>query len=100
MAPIKPSQEFLQLDLDVAFPPTRHRPDPQKDGSDLLGRYFVEPELGVCCIAALGSIARKHANTITERNQLSAPGAEPPIPAGLHYTLYYNQLLTQTKYLS
>ncbi len=29
MAPIKPSQEFLQLDLDVAYPPTRHRPDPQ-----------------------------------------------------------------------
>jgi hypothetical protein len=26
MAPIKPSQEFLQLDLDVAYPPTRNRP--------------------------------------------------------------------------
>jgi hypothetical protein len=88
MEPIKPSQEFLQLDLDVAYPPTRHRPDPQKGGSDLLGRHFVEPELGVCC------------NTRTARSQLRAPGAEPPIPAGLHYTLYYNQLLTQTKYLS
>ncbi len=52
------------------------------------------------CITALGPIARKHANTRTERNQLHAPGAEPPIPAGLHYTLYYNQLLTQTEYLS
>ncbi len=101
MAQIKPSQEFLQIDLDAAYPPTRNRPDPQKDGSDLLGRHFVEPELGVCCITALGPIARKHANTRTERDQLRTPGgAEPPIPAGLHYTLYYNQLLTQTEYLS
>ncbi len=68
--------------------------------SDLLGRHFVEPELGVCCITALGPIGRKHANTRAERNQLRAPGAEPPIPAGLHYNLYYNQLLTQTEYLS
>jgi hypothetical protein len=72
MAPIKPSQEFLQLDLNVAYPPTRHRPDPQKDGSDLLGRHFVEPELGVCCITALGPIARKHANTDPERNATSS----------------------------
>jgi hypothetical protein len=100
MAPIKPIQEFLQLDLDVAYPPTRHRPDPQKDGSELLGRHFVEPELGVCCTTALGPIARKHAKTRTERDQLRTPGAEPPIPAGLHYTLYYTQLLTQTEYLS
>jgi hypothetical protein len=100
MAPIKPSQESLQLDLDVAYPPTRNRPDPQKDGSDLLGRHFVEPELGVCCITALGPIARKHAITRAERDQLRTPGAEPHIPTGLHYTLYYSQLLTQTEYLS
>ncbi len=49
---------------------------------------------------SIGSIARKHANTRTERDQLRTPGAEPPIPAGLHYTLYCNQLLTQTEYLS
>jgi hypothetical protein len=53
----------------------------------------------VCCITALGPIARKHANTRAERDQLRTPGAEPPIPAGLHYTLYYNQLLKQTEYL-
>jgi hypothetical protein len=92
---MKPSQEFLQLDLDVAYPP-----DPQKDGSDLLGRHFVEPEIGVGCITALGPIARKHANTRMGRNQLRAPGAETPTPVGLHHTLYYNQLLTQTEYLS
>jgi hypothetical protein len=40
MAPIKPSQEFLQLDLDLAYPPTRPRPDPHKDGSNLLGRHL------------------------------------------------------------
>ncbi len=30
MAPIKPSQELLQLDLDVAYPPTRQRPPQRK----------------------------------------------------------------------
>ena len=54
----------------------------------------------MCCITALGPIARKHANTRTERDLLRTPGAEPPIPTGLHYTLCYNQLLTQTEYLS
>jgi hypothetical protein len=96
MVPIKPSQEFLQLDLEVACPPTRNRPNPPKDGSDLLGRHFVEPELGVCCTTALGPIARKHA----EHNQLRTPGDEPQIPTGLRYTFYYNQLLMQTEYLS
>jgi hypothetical protein len=71
-----------------------------KDGSDLLGLHFVEPELGVCCITALGPIARKHAITRAERDQLRTPGAEPQIVTGLHYTLYYSQLLTQTEYLS
>ncbi len=77
MTPIKPSQEFLQLDLDVAYPPTRHRPDPQKDGSDLLGRHFVEPELGVCCITALGPIASigpNRSNGFLPWNAVTAPG--------------------------
>jgi hypothetical protein len=103
MASIKPSQEFLQLGLNVhvAYPPMRNRPDPKPDGPDLLGRHFVEPELRVwCCITALGPIARKHATARVERNQLRTPTAEPQIAPGLHYTLYYSQLLTQTEYLS
>ncbi len=35
MASIKPSQEFLQLDLEVAYLPTRNRPDPQNNGFDI-----------------------------------------------------------------
>jgi hypothetical protein len=31
---------------EIAYPPTKHRPNPAKDGSDLLGRVFPEPELG------------------------------------------------------
>jgi hypothetical protein len=54
----------------------------------------------VCCITALGPISRKRANTRSERDQLRIPGAEPPLAAGLHYTLYYTQLLTQTEHLS
>jgi hypothetical protein len=54
----------------------------------------------VCCVTALGPISRKNANTRSERDQLRTPGAEPPIAAGLHYTLYYTQLLTQAEHLS
>jgi hypothetical protein len=48
--PMKPSQDLLQLDLTIAYPPTRDRPNPSDDGYDLLGRHFLEPELGVCCV--------------------------------------------------
>ncbi len=39
-------------DLAISYPPTRDRPHPQPNGADLLGRYFLEPELGVCAITA------------------------------------------------
>ncbi len=83
-----------------SLPTNAPAPRSPENGSDLLGRHFVEPEIGVCCITALGPISRKHANTRTERNQLRTPGADPPIYIGLHYTLYYTQLLTQTEHLS
>jgi hypothetical protein len=35
---------------EMSYPPTRTRPNPQADGTDLLGRHFFEPDLGVCCV--------------------------------------------------
>jgi hypothetical protein len=91
---MKPSQDLLQLDPNIAYPPTRDRPNPSDDGSDLLGRHFLEPELGVCHITALGPILHKVISTRAERNQQSLPGSEPTIPTGAHYTLCYRQKLT------
>jgi hypothetical protein len=100
MTPIKPDQDLLRLDPEIAYPPTRDRPNPQDNGADLLGRHFVEPEIGVCCITDLGPIIHKAIDTRADRNQRMRLGAEPPIPAGAHYTLCYRQLLTGAEHIS
>ena len=100
MMPIKPDQELLRLAPEIAYPPTRDRPNPQDNGADLLGRHFVEPEIGVCCITDLGPIIHKAIDTRADRNQQMRLGAEPPIPAGAHYTLCYRQLLTNAEHIS
>jgi hypothetical protein len=75
MKPKKPSQDLLQLDLDIAYPPTRDRPNPSDNGSDILGRHFLEPELGVCCITGLEPILHKVISTTAERNQQRLKGS-------------------------
>ena len=100
MTPIKPDQDLLRLAPEIAYPPTRDRPNPQDNGADLLGRHFVEPEIGVCCITDLGPIIHKAIDTRADRNQRIRLGAEPPIPAGAHYTLCYRQLLTGAEHIS
>jgi hypothetical protein len=100
MMPIKPDQELLRLAPEIAYPPTRDRPNPQDNGADLLGRHFVEPEIGVCCITDLGPIIHKAIDTRADRNQRMRLGTEPPILAGAHYTLCYRQLLTGAEHIS
>ena len=39
----------------LALPPTTARPTPAVGGSDLIGRCFMDPELGRCKITGLGS---------------------------------------------
>ena len=78
MTPIKPDQDLLQLAPEIAYPPTRDRPNPQDNGADLLGRHFVEPEIGVCCITDLGPIIHKAIDTRADRNQQMRLGAERP----------------------
>jgi hypothetical protein len=84
MKPIKPSHDLLQLDSNIAYPPTRDRPNPSEDGFDLLGRHFLEPELGVCYITGLGPVLHKVISTRAERNQQNLPESEPTIPTGAH----------------
>jgi hypothetical protein len=98
--PMKPSQDLLQLDPNIAYPPTRDRPNPSDDGSDLLGRHFLEPELGVCYITGLGPILHKVISTRAERNQQNLTGSDPTIPTGAHYTLFYRQKLTDAEHVS
>jgi hypothetical protein len=66
---MKPSQDLLQLGPNIAYPPTRDRPNPFDDGSDLLGRHFLKPELEICYITGLGPILQKVISTRAERNQ-------------------------------
>ncbi len=97
---MQPSQDLLQLDPNIAYSPTRDRPNPSDDGSDLLGRHFLEPELGVCYITGLGPILHKVIGTRAERNQQNLPGSEPTIPTGAHYTLFYRQKQTDAEHIS
>ena len=81
-----PDDNLLLLqDQNVSFPPTRDRPQPQTNGSDLLGRFFLEPELGVCCITRLGPVTRKK---LPSRAQVRAhANGDKPIAIGDHHTL-------------
>ncbi len=83
---------------DVSYPPTRHRPNPQRNGSDLLGRFFCEPELGVCCITRLGTVTQKQ---LPSRAQTRVDlGVDKPIALGAHNTLYYTCVMTNDEYFS
>ncbi len=55
LKPFEPDSNLLSPDNNnILYPLTRLRPHPRYDGSDLLGRCFLEPSLGVCCITRLG----------------------------------------------
>jgi hypothetical protein len=57
LKPLIPSNELLSLgDQDIMYSPSKERRLPVPNGSDLLGRVFVEPTAGVCCITRLGAI--------------------------------------------
>jgi hypothetical protein len=54
LAPFNTADNLVALEnTEVSYPPIRDQPKPQANGADLLGRFFFEPELGVCCISYL-----------------------------------------------
>ena len=62
--------------------PTPHRPNPNPDGSDLLGRWFRDPDLGACQVTALGTPVE-----LPPGQGNRAPGVH--LPAQWHNTLDY-----------
>ena len=98
LKPFTPDINLLRLEqLDVAFPPTRERPEPTANGSDLLGRHFVEPELGVCCVTRIGPVLEKQ---LPRRAELRAMNGAKRIALGAHHTLYYVCVTSQEEYYS
>jgi hypothetical protein len=73
--------------IEVSYPPTRERHNPQRNGSDLLGRYFFDPDIGVCCITRLGPVTRKQLPSRAQLRSQATP--DLTIAVGTHYTLYY-----------
>jgi hypothetical protein len=65
----------------------------------LIGRHFVEPELGVCIILAAGPVVVKQMNTRAMVNR-DRDSATPLIPLGSHFTLTYRQLDTAKEHYS
>ncbi len=88
------------MDSSISYPPTRDRPNPSEDGSDLLGRHFLDPELGVCYIT-LGPVLHKVISTRAERNQQNLPERnQQNLSTGAYYTLCYRQSLTDAEHIS
>ncbi len=67
LKPLTPSDELLSLgDLNIMYPASKERRFPMANGSDLLGRVFVEPTAGMCCITRLGPIPMDDNNKMEE----------------------------------
>jgi hypothetical protein len=82
LKPFVPDDELLLPDNNhIMYPQSNDRPNPTTNGSDLLGRCFTEPNLGVCCITRLGP-------EITVTNVDSVP------------SLHYRSLATQAEFYS
>jgi hypothetical protein len=65
LKPFVPDEDLLSPDNSrVLYPPTKDRLAPSVDGSDLLGRCFLDPSLGVCCITRLGPILTPDDDTL------------------------------------
>ena len=95
----KPDTALLDIDTTHAYPPSKHRPDPQPNGEDLIGRVFVEPDIGVCQIIGLGPV-KQHRLATRAQVQRQRHDGVPAIAAGAHYTLMYIQLATGEEHFS
>jgi hypothetical protein len=66
LKPFVPDDDLLSSDNNaILYPPMKERTNPSKDGSDLLGRCFVEPKLGICCVTRMGpALSQDNAATV------------------------------------
>jgi hypothetical protein len=84
---------LLDPEAHLAYPPSKARPQPRDNGSDLVGRAFLEPELGVCIITGLGPMVHSQMSARARHGRNRSTG-EPLIAAGSHFTLMYEQTTT------
>jgi hypothetical protein len=96
---ISPEKPLLNPDRHLAYPPSKDRPDPRDNGSDLIGRAFLQPELGVCFITAMGLIKHNQISTRTRRRR-NLRANEPLLLTGAHFTLMYQQITTGEEHYS
>jgi hypothetical protein len=96
---LRPDDSLLQTDQLSAFPPSRDHPHPRDDGTDLIGRYFMEPELGVCVILGSGPTATKRMDSRAQRKRLRSSDI-PVLRLGTHFTLTYRQADTGEEHFS
>jgi hypothetical protein len=96
---ITANEGLLLPDRDLAYPPSKARPFPRDNGTDLIGRAFLEPELGVCIITGAGPVVH---NKMASRARLKRNRSynEPLLPTGAHYTLMYHQITTGEEHYS
>ncbi len=90
---LAPDDALLSADTNLMYPPSKARPFPMDDGSDLIGRAFLEPELGICLLTGQGPVTYKQMSTraVARRNNSTN---DPLIVTGSHYTLTYKQIDT------
>ncbi len=82
LAPFMPDDDFLSGDnYHIMYPEHNKRLFPQDNGSDLLGRCFCDPQVGLCCITRMGPL-------IQNNDQELDP------------TLHYRCLTTQAEYVA
>jgi hypothetical protein len=94
-----PDDTLISPRSELAYPPTKSRPYPQANGSDLIGRAFFEPDLGVCLITRQGPVAQKQMFTRAEMRRTTL-GSDPAIALGSHHTLAYKQIDTGEEHFS
>jgi hypothetical protein len=90
---------LVQASGNLAYPPTKARPDPRDNGTDLVGRHFIEPELGVCIIIGPGPVIIKKLATRAQIQQ-QRNSNEPAIGSGSHFTLRYRHIGTCEEHYS
>ena len=90
---VEPNTPLIEPSLTLAYPPSKVRPNPRDDGTDLIGRAFFEPELGVCIISGAGPVVHNQMATRARRRR-NRTYNEPLIQPGEHYTLHYKQTTT------
>jgi hypothetical protein len=97
---ILPDAPLLHSDTNLACLPSKARPDPRDNGSDLIGCAFFEPELGVCIISGLVLSSNQNQMSTRARRRRNLSFNEPLLPTGTHFTLMYQQTTTGEEHYS